>query len=252
MTPSRTNETKETLVEPSVYPKEPHVESVFETHIEPLTFQRQETPSPIRESFLEETHTIDGLHFSPDRPNEAYNSPGHPADEAEDPVTLTNVFALLNRYVKKVDDLEKELKDIKTTLGGKIDVLTEKVQTLEGQHGQKTKRRMVIESEDELHFDSLNVLADATLPQQPPSSPAPTTADIVKPKGPIIYHRKQPITNISKGSKVSITDQNLGLQTDLEDHPSDTSMDVDSAGVEKVSPVQDTDLEAYATIFVAR
>lgn len=32
----------------------------------------------------------------------------------------------------------------------------------------------------DLHMDSLHVLADATLAQQPPS-PAPTTIDILKP-----------------------------------------------------------------------
>jgi hypothetical protein len=37
---------------------------------------------------------------------------------------------LLNRYVKKVDDLDKELKDTKATLGGQIDMLTAKVQDL--------------------------------------------------------------------------------------------------------------------------
>ena len=104
MTPSPINETEETLIEPSFDHKEPHVESMFtsvlETHNEPLTYQRKETPSPIRESFVKEAHIDDGLYFFPDRPYEAPKSPGNPADEAEDPFTLTNVYDLLSRYVK--------------------------------------------------------------------------------------------------------------------------------------------------------
>lgn len=46
-------------------------------------------------------------------------------------------------------DLEKDLKDTKATLGGKIDVLTQRVQTLEAQLEQKRKRKIVIDSEDE-------------------------------------------------------------------------------------------------------
>jgi hypothetical protein len=50
------NDTEETLIEPSVDPKEPHIDSMFtsefETQSELLTFQRQETPSPIREYFV--------------------------------------------------------------------------------------------------------------------------------------------------------------------------------------------------------
>lgn len=78
MTPSPIHEIEETLFEPSVDRKESHIESVFtsefETQTEPLTFQRQDTPSPIRESFVQETHTTDDFHVSSARPNEASKS----------------------------------------------------------------------------------------------------------------------------------------------------------------------------------
>ena len=123
MTTSPIHDTEKTLFEPSIDPQEPHVESVFasesNTHSEPLTFQRQETPSPIRESFVQENHTTDDFHVSSARPNEASQSPGIHADEAEDLVTLTTLYALLSRYVEQVGDLEKDLKDTKATLGGR-------------------------------------------------------------------------------------------------------------------------------------
>jgi hypothetical protein len=110
---------------------------------------RLATPSPLRPSFEEYEDLDAGFYNSPDRTNDAPTTTDIPAGGAEGPVTLTSICTLLNRYVKKVDDLEKELKDTKANLGGQIDVLTAKVQDLETQLGQKRKRQVVIESEDE-------------------------------------------------------------------------------------------------------
>lgn len=105
--PSPINEVEEPLIEPRNETEEPIVEPLVEPHNEPSTLQRQKTPSPFRQSFVEETHTDDGLQFSPDRSYEAPKSPANSAGEAEDLVTLTNIYALLKIYVKEVADLKK-------------------------------------------------------------------------------------------------------------------------------------------------
>lgn len=232
-----------------------------------MTFQEQETPSPIRESFVQETHTSDNFHVSPARPNEASKSPGIPADEAEDHVTLTNLHALLSRYVKQVGDLEKELKDTKATLGEKIDVLTKRVQTLEAQLEQKCKRKIVINSKDEqvdLNMGSLHLLADATLAQQP-SSPAPTATDTFKPKKPILFQRRKHKHRLTKSSEVQALDVEGGSSSvsaassipakgvRISDVPSASadvggSLDVDSAAGVTPDVVQS---EEPSTVFVA-
>jgi hypothetical protein len=90
-----------------------------------------------------------GIYNSPVRTNDASNTTDIPAGGAEGPVTLTSMCTLLDMYVKKVDDLEKELKETKVNFGGQIEMLTAKVQDLERQLGQKKQRKVVIESEDE-------------------------------------------------------------------------------------------------------
>jgi hypothetical protein len=172
---------------------------------------RLATPSPLRPTFEEYEDLDAGFYTSPLRTNEAPNTTDIPAGGAEGHVTHTSMCTLLNRYVKKVDDLEKEITETKAILGGQKNMLTAKVQDLERQLGQKRKRQVVIESEDEqayVPFGSLHVLADVTLAQSPPP-PAPTTAKSLKPQEPIIYHRRQPRSYIGKKSNVSVDAQNL-------------------------------------------
>jgi hypothetical protein len=70
---------------------------------------------------------------SPVRFNEAPMTNEKSVGGAEDPVTLTSVHALLCRYIEKTDDLQKELTNTKSTLGGEIEVLKKKVLHLEAQ-----------------------------------------------------------------------------------------------------------------------
>jgi hypothetical protein len=91
---------------------------------------RLATPSPLRPTYEGYEDLDAGFYNSPVRTNDAPNTTDIPAGGTEGPVTLTSMCTLLDRYVKKVDDLEKELKETKANLGGQIDMLTAKVKDL--------------------------------------------------------------------------------------------------------------------------
>ncbi|PWA38809.1 hypothetical protein CTI12_AA498350 [Artemisia annua] len=129
--------------------------------------------------------------MSPNRSNEAPQTSGKLDGTAEDPISLTKVYELLNRYVVQVGVLESELKQTNSKLGGQIHELTERVKDLEAKLGNTKKRKFVVDSEDELEIpaenatkgsaslDPLHMLADATEVAHS-SSPKPTTADTPK------------------------------------------------------------------------
>jgi hypothetical protein len=151
------------------------------TPLEP-EITRLTTPSPVREPIDEGSPIFGHMHVSPERPNEAPITTEQSAGGAEDPITLTSVYELLNRYVKKVDNLQKELADTKSSLGGEIELLKKRARDLETQLGQQKKRKVVIDA-DEVHedrnLDSLEFLAEVA--QQTHAS-SPNAADSSKQK----------------------------------------------------------------------
>lgn len=117
-----TPEVEETIQSPSTH---------VPTSLEP-EFTRLPTPSPVREQFVESSPNVVHMSVSPPvRFNEAPMTNEQSVGGAENPVTLTSVHALLCRYIKKTDDLQKELTTTKSTLGGEIEVLKQKVLDLE-------------------------------------------------------------------------------------------------------------------------
>jgi hypothetical protein len=120
---------------------------------------------------------------------------------------------------------------------------------LEAQLEQKRKRNLVIDSEDEqenFNMDSLHVLAEATLAQQPPS-PVPKVVDTVKPKGPIMVQRRKHRHRLTKSSKVLVLDVEAGSSS----VPAVSSIPAEVVrSLADVSTVQDTTSEVYTTIFV--
>jgi hypothetical protein len=99
------------------------------TPLEP-EITRLPTPSPVREPIDEGSPNVVHMSVSPERFNEAPITTEQSVGGAEDPVTLTSVYDLLCRYVKRTDDLQKELADTKSSLGDEIVLLKKRVQEL--------------------------------------------------------------------------------------------------------------------------
>lgn len=91
------------------------------------------TASPLREPVDEGSPNVVHMSVSTARFNEAPFTTEQSVGGVEDLVTLTSVHDLLCRYIQKTDDLQKELADTKSTLGGEIEMLKSKVQDLQAQ-----------------------------------------------------------------------------------------------------------------------
>ena len=131
------------------------------------------------------------MSVSPERFNEAPITTEQSVGGAEDPITLTSVYELLNRYVQKVDGLQKELADTKSSLGSEIVLLTKRVQELEDQLGQQKKRKVVFDADEvheDRHLDSLEFLAEVAQQTHVSSSNAVESS---KQKEPIQFRRRK-------------------------------------------------------------
>jgi hypothetical protein len=141
---------------------------------------------------------------------------------------------LLCRNIKRTDDLQKELPDTKSILGGEIELLKRKVQELETQLDQQKKRNTVIDA-DEVHkegnLESLEILAEVAR-QTHSSSPkvvarqthssSPKVVEVSKLKKPIhfsIRSRRQYLakkavesSKVSSGDEILMTDAGDTLQ----------------------------------------
>ena len=111
-----------------------------------------------------------GFYNSPVRTNAAPNTTNIPAGGAEGPVTLTSLSLLLNKYVQKVDTLEKDLKHTKKTLGKAVVTLVKRVKKFETQLKTKRRKGVVVESDEEvtegsdkIDLEGLHLLATTTL-----------------------------------------------------------------------------------------
>jgi hypothetical protein len=131
---------------------------------------RDPTPSPARETFEGATNIGGDFHVSSTRSNEAPNTTGQPVGGVEDPDTLTSMSTFVNRCLHKIEELEKDLKDTKQTLGTAVLTLIKRVKKLEDQIKNKKTKVVVSDSEDDKaapkeHFDldGLHMLASATL-----------------------------------------------------------------------------------------
>ena len=155
---------------------------VNEPNNEIPNFTTPQTSSPARDVLGDTTTSGGDIHVSPRRSNEAPQTSDKSAGRAEDPITLTSVYELLNKYVEKVDGLEKELVETRTTLGGQIHELQERVKVLEAELDNKKKRKFVVDSEDDLEvpadnttkgsapLDALHMLAEASVVNLSPKS----------------------------------------------------------------------------------
>lgn len=193
-----TPEVAETIQSPST-----HVPTPLESE-----FHRQPTPSPIREQFVEGSPNVVQLTISPERFNEAPMTNEQSVGGAENPVTLTSVHDLLCRYIKKTDDLQKELATTKSILGGEIEVLKKKVQDLEAQLTQQKKRKIVSDSAEvhkESNLDSLEILAEAA--RQTHSS-SPKVVEASKSKPIISFSRRSGRNYLAK--KVAASSKDSG------------------------------------------
>jgi hypothetical protein len=180
------------------------------TPLEP-EITRLPTPSPVREPIDEGSPNVVHMSVSPERSNEAPITTEQSVGGAEDPITLTSVYDLLCRYVKKTDDLQKELADTKSSLGGEIELLKERIQELETQLGQQKKRKDVIDADEvneDRNLDSLEILAEVA--QQTHAS-SPKVAESSRQKKTIHFNRRkgrQYLANKSnESSKVSNVDE---------------------------------------------
>ena len=118
---------------------------------------------------------------------------------------------MLCRYVKKTDDLQKELADTKSSLGGEIELLKERVQELETQLGQQKKRKVVIDADEvneDRNLDSLEILAEVA---QQTHATSPKVAESSKLNKPIQFSRRSRRQYLAKksaeSSKVSNDDE---------------------------------------------
>jgi hypothetical protein len=146
-------------------------------------FTRQPTPSPLRPHY-EDSADVD-LDYSPPRTTDAPNTTDIPVDEAEGPVTLTSISALLNKYVTKVEHLEKDLQFTKLNLGKAVLTLVGRVKKLETKLKAGKRKGVVYESDDEsskasdkIDLTGLELLAATTLDsiQQKPANTRPESS----------------------------------------------------------------------------
>ena len=183
--------------------------------LEPL-FTRVSTPSPKRESINNGSPIIDHMHVSPERFNEAPNTNEQSAGGAEDPITLTSVYDLLNRYVKEVDNLRKELADTKSSLGGQIEELNRKVLDLETELGKNKQRKNVVTSDEaqgDVQMDPLELLAEVA---QQENVSSPKVAAPSQSKVTIQFSRKRRRPYLSK----SVLNAQSTAEVALDDGPS--------------------------------
>ena len=122
-----------------------------------------------------------GFHDSPLRTNDAPEATGIPAGGAEGPVTLTSMSILLNRYLQKIDTMDKDLKTTKKTLGEAIVKLVKKVKKLEDKLKSRKRKGVMVdsdeetaESKDEIDLDGIHLLDTTTLE----STDVDTTVDM--------------------------------------------------------------------------
>jgi hypothetical protein len=158
------------------------------------------------------------MSVSPARFNEAPFTTEQSVGGAEDPVTLTFVHDLLCRYIRKTEDLQKELADTKSTLGGEIEKLKSKVQDLEAQLIQQKKGKVVMDTAEvpqEGNLDSLEILAEVARQTHVSSH---KVAEVSKSKPTIHFSRRSRRQYLAKkvveSSKVSSGDDILMAEDD--------------------------------------
>ncbi|GJZ74759.1 hypothetical protein Tco_0639224, partial [Tanacetum coccineum] len=88
-------------------------------------------------------------HISPPRSYEAPLPEGNTSGSAKDSVQLKELMVLVPKLVNRINNLEKELKDTKQTLGNVVLKLVKKVKTLETALKRKSKKVLISELEGE-------------------------------------------------------------------------------------------------------
>lgn len=198
------------------------------------------TPSPLSPTFEENVDIVADWYNSPVRTNDAPNTTDIPVGGAEGPVTLTSLSLLLDRYVHKMDTLEKELNHTKKTLGKAVVTLVKRVKKLENKLKTKKRKGAVIDSDEEviaesdkLDLEGLHLLATTTLEsdqhEAPVSRPA-TTAHSVDKSSPkdqkVSYVRRKYLADLHK-----MTDDLSSINIDMSDVPADkTPADASQSG----------------------
>ncbi|GJY32187.1 putative reverse transcriptase, RNA-dependent DNA polymerase [Tanacetum coccineum] len=89
------------------------------------------------------------IHESPLRSYEAPLSEGNTSGSAEDSLQLKELMVIVPKMVTKIDSLEKELKEIKQTLGNAVLTLVKKVKSLKVALKRMSKRVILSDLEDE-------------------------------------------------------------------------------------------------------
>lgn len=184
-------------------------------------FTRLPTPSPMRDPFDEGFPNVVHESVSPAGFNEAPLTTEQSAGRVEDPITLTSVYDSLCRYMKRTDDLQKELADTMSNLGNEIETLKSKVQDLEAQLNQQKQSKGGLDTTEvpqEANLDSLEILAEVA--GQSHVAP-PKDAEVLPSKPPIQFSRRRSrrqylAKKAAESSKVSSGDDVLMAEaTDL-------------------------------------
>jgi hypothetical protein len=180
------------------------------------------------------------LYNSPVRTNDAPNTTNIPVGGAEGPITLTSLSLLLDRYVHKMDTLEKELKHTKQTLGKAVVTLVERVKKLENKLKTWKRKGAVIDSDEEvivesdkLDLEGLHLLATTTLesdqhdaPVSKPATTAPSVAKSTPKDQKVSYVRRKYLADLHK-----TTDDLSSVDVDMSDVPADkTPADASQSG----------------------
>ncbi|GJV22874.1 ribonuclease H-like domain-containing protein [Tanacetum coccineum] len=89
------------------------------------------------------------IYESPLKSHETPPQEGHTSRSVKDSVKLQELMVLVPKLESKIDNLEKELKETKQTLGSAIRTLAKKVKSLEVELKRKTKKVVVSDTKDE-------------------------------------------------------------------------------------------------------
>ncbi|GKF14754.1 hypothetical protein Tco_0056216, partial [Tanacetum coccineum] len=89
------------------------------------------------------------IHESPPRSHEAPLPEGNTSESAEDSLNLKELMDIIPKLVLRIDNLEKELQQTKSTYGKAVMTLVERVKLLEAALKRKSMKVILSESEDE-------------------------------------------------------------------------------------------------------
>ncbi|GKF82020.1 hypothetical protein Tco_0243676, partial [Tanacetum coccineum] len=98
--------------------------------------------------------------YSPPRTYEAPFYEGHTSGSAKDNMQLKELMTFVPRLVTRIDNLEREFLQTKTTYGQAVLTLVERVKLLEKALKRKTKKMIISESETEEPEDEERIIQD--------------------------------------------------------------------------------------------